>query len=760
MKMRWWMAPCALLAIVAIGCSDGDGDNGSKDDTNDAAAVDAGGETVGGETVGGDTGASADTGGPDCGAEKSCLDKKGKNDLALCPSPIDYTCEAGCCKKIEKCKADADCADKLGTDVCPDKRFGCGCADDGTCVQRICASDADCTGGKVCNNGGCHDAPKATDVSAHLLRPFWIARPKDSVDAIAGLGAQARTKDGITLLDAKFKWELKGKGFKLDGGKIVATDEAGAATITATVEGGTAKSNPANLWNLGPMPAKADIRVAVASEGSLAPLAGKVVAVGMADQATPAAAITATLKDGVATFEGVKFPADVHVLATDHEPVSVLRIAAKADIVVPTRPYFHADLQYDGAGKMLKEAELVGGDVVTGEVKYAGQGEAGLGITSLGVGGDLLSFNIDALVGPSVKRPFNDKAPSLVNPEPGKPQDIPGGVTFLLKYPVVDGYVLAASPGKRILWSLAGRVPLSDLGPAISQIVGAVDGGLDVGKVVSTLLPYLASFYSQVVMDTEFKGKLSDPANKQDLAPDMPLGLSAKIVPPALPEVKKGVWADLILSVSGAMMPDGQFVPLGLTAAPDAVDGAKPDGKVDGDPAEDGDQDMNITSAPLHSGLRVGKKNNFALVHAAINVGGDGKKEGGSIIIGDVGDLPKEDKPGAFLGYSATSKYDKAKRTLTVDKVTGAHFYRVILTGSKSRRWLVVVPTEAAGKALSVADITKYGAAEDLGKSPKRVFVGAFELRKKADTAAILGPAGLTDLVRQVKRTSFIDVSE
>lgn len=723
------------LALATCGCSDEPEKSDAADATSDSGAANS------------------------CGTKTSCTDDKGKADLALCPNATEYTCAAGCCEKIELCKADADCASKAGTELCPDDRYLCTCGSEGECQQSVCAVDADCPTGKTCNNGGCHDAPTG-DLTTALLRPYWLARPGDSVDAALGLGAQARDKDGAAAVDAKFTWKLEGKGFKVDGGKLTATDEAGAATITATVVGGKTASNVAKLWNLGPL-GKAKLRVAVANETTFAPVNGKVVAVGLADQSTPAAAQTVELKDGVATFENVEFPVDVHVIAAGHDAISALAITAKdgaADIVLPVRAYHHADLMYDGTGKMLKESKLVGGDVLTGNVNYSGEGEAGLGITSLGVSGDLLSFNIDALVGPSVKRPFHDDAPSLVNPEPGKPQDIPGGVTFLLSVPVVEGFVLAAPPGNRILWSLAGRVPLSDLGPAISSIVGAVDGGLDVGKVVSALLPYLSSFYSQIVMDVQFGDKLSSPGKTQDLAPTVPLALTTTIEPSALPKAGEGKWADLILSVAGAMMPDGQFVPLGLTAGPDALDGAKPDGIVDGDPEADGDQPMKLNYAPLHSGLRAGKVPNFTIVHAAINVGGGDKPEGGSIIISPIGPIAATVKSGDFLDYSMASKWDAEKREITIAAVKGAHLYRVILTGSESRRWVVVVPAEAAGKVLKVADLMKWGASVDLGKQPKRVFVGAFELHEAMTTPALLAPGGIDDLVRKVKRTSFIDI--
>ena len=66
----------------------------------------------------------------------------------------------------------------------------------------------------------------------------------------------------------------------------------------------------------------------------------------------------------------------------------------------------------------------------------------------------------------------------------------------------------------------------------------------------------------------------------------------------------------------------------------------------------------------------------------------------------------------------------------------------------------------ATGKAMVLPDLTKWGAAEDVGKDPKRAFIGAFETRDGGSLDEILSPAGITDLVRQTKRTSFIDVHQ
>ena len=432
-----------------------------------------------------------------------------------------------------------------------------------------------------------------------------------------------------------------------------------------------------------------------------------------------------------------------------------------ADVLLATRLHHYAELAYDADGKPVAEAtKLIHGDIVAGSVDYEGQGEAGLGITSLGIGSDLLLFNLDALIGPNVTRPFHKDAPSLVNPKPGEPQEIPGGVTFFLGKKVIDAYIVAGPPGKHVLWSLAGRLPLSDLMSQVSAIVGAVDGGLDVGKVVGVLLPYLSGFYSQVVVDVPFADKAGaqTPISKP-LAPQVPLGLTTEVIPPTLPTVGDAGFADLILVLGGALLPDGTLVPLGLAAASDTTSSQqKADGKVDGDQEEPGDQTITLNAAPLHSGLRVGAANRI-LVSAAINVGGNGKPEGGSIVFSDVGPHAPTYTPAPFLPYALGSAWDAKSRALTVQAVAGAAFYRVVLTGSEGRRWTVLLPATATGKALTLPDLKASGLHGSLVDGPKRVFVGAFELHGGSATLGkALGDGTFLDLVRRTRRSSFLDV--
>ncbi|MSP90309.1 MAG: hypothetical protein EXR79_00650 [Myxococcales bacterium] len=759
--------PSQLAAIVLSACAGLAACGGDKPAADAADTTGAGTDTgvpdtkpVGDAAIGG----GADGAGPACGANPGCLNPKGQEDLSLCPVPqTEYQCKAGCCVKKAVCKTDADCAGKLGTDTCADPRFTCGCSlDSGECTQSMCVADAGCPKGTTCSQGGCIVPLAAGDLQARLLRPTWLGLPGGVIEPVVDLGAQALDGKGNVKLDAEFEWTLgSGDAFKLDGAKITATDKPGKVTVTAKVKGSAKPaSNPATLWNFGALPA-GKLRVTAVDDATLQPLLGKVVLVDLADQTTPAAAVVADLKEGHALFDAPKGKMiDIHVIGANHEPVSVLRHdPAVAELVVPAPPHLFVDIEMDADGKLIADkSKVANADLRVGEVEYSGIGEAGLGLTSLAFGPALLNFSLDAIIGPGVKRPFHKDAPKLLNPTPGKSQDIPGGVTFHFAAPVVTSYVLAGSPGVHVLWSLAGRIEMSKISSETGKLVSAFDSGGNIGSVVSVLLPFLQTFSSYVEFGVPFGDKPASPLTKHPkITPSFPLGHRLAVQMADLPKTAAG-WADLVFVIGGALLPSGQIVPLGLTAGSDSADSDdKADGKVDGSSLTKGIDPLELAVGPLHSGLRVGAANHL-LVHAAVILGGKGKKEGASIQIEVPGLLPATAKVGPFLAFPLGSTWDAATRTLTMAAVEGAQFYRTTFVGAEGHQWVVIVPGAQAGKAIVVPDIGKLGGpSADVSTEPKRVFVGAFELRKPLAWKDLLGPGGLPDLVRQVKRTAFLD---
>ncbi len=724
------------------------------------------------DTVTTDTG-TTDTGTGDaaasaCGQLPGCLNSSGQEDLSLCPKPAsDYQCVKGCCIAKLVCKTAADCAAQLGiAPGCPNKGFTCVCdVEAGECIQGMCGADADCPKGQVCSQGGCKAAPALGDLSARLLRPVWITGPNVSVVAAEGLGAQAVDAQGNVKVDAEFEWTLDGaSAFAIEGANLKALDKAGKALITAKVKGSSkAASKPGKLWNLGALPADKNLRVTAVDEFDSAPLTGKLVVIGLADASTPEAAVVVDLVDGQAAVANVKFPADIHLVPKDHAPISVLRYdpAGKpADLLLPSPLQHFAELEFDEGGKIITEkTKVIHGDAVTGTVNYPGDGEASLGLTALAFGPQLLNFSVDAILGPNVRRPFAKDAPTFVNPDPGKPQEIPGGVTFSLGKPVVTHFVVAGAPGGHTVWTLAGRLALSGLLEEVGKIFDAVDGGLDIGKVVSVLLPYLSGFSSQVLMDVALGETLSNPIKSlPQLDPKFPLLLKTEIAMPALPKSGSG-WADLVFVIGGALMPIGEIVPLGLTAGADSQGKEDPaDGKVDADPKTAGTQQLKLAVAPLHSGLHYGA-DNHVFITAAIVLAEMGKKEGGSIILSKPKGVPAVYNPGEFMALPEGSALTKATGVLQVAAVTGAHIYRVNLTGAEGKSWQVVVPKSLEGKAVTLPDLTAYGATLT-SATAKRALVAAFELSKSMTTQEFVAPGGLSDIVRQVNRTSFTDAAK
>ena len=750
-----------LTALLASHC-------GTSDIKPDAAAAADGAATKPDVTVASDaTTTTADTvsetAASSCGAATACLNPAGQEDLTLCPKPAaNYDCVKGCCVLKFKCKTNAECAGKNGVEKgCPSSEFTCGCdADNESCVQTSCDSDGDCAKGLICSQGGCKPAIGDTGLVVRLLRPVWITLPNTSIEPVVGLGAQVSDGKGNVKQNAAVDFNLTASAaFKLEGGQLKASDTGGKTTLTASTKG-SQPSNAATLWNLGALPAGKNLRVTAIDDFTWATLTGKVVVIGMADQVTPAAAMVADLADGQAAFADVKFPADVHLIGADHAPLSILRYDPKgkpAELVLPATLRHFAQLEFDAKGGLVKDkTKMIQGDAVTGSVDYPGVGEAMLGLTSLAFGPSLLNFSVDAILGPNVKRPFDDKAPTFVNPDPGKAQEIPGGVTFALGQPVVTKFVIAGPPGVHVVWTLGGRLGLTELLSEVGAIFESVQDGLDIGTIVSVLLPYLGGFSSDVQWNVKLGDTMVEPLQSLPvIKPKFPLLLKCDVEIATLPKAAKG-WADLAFVIGGALMPIGEIVPLGLTAGSDSSGKEDPaDGIVDGDADTKGNQPVGLSVAPLHSGLLVGS-DNHVVITAAVVLAGKDKKEGGSIILGAPGKVGAKLAPGPFLDLPLGSSFDAKTATLTVNQVAGAHAYRATLTAAEGQQWQFVVPASWTGKAIVLPDLKSYGNEFPVAQT-KRAYVGALEFYQQMDVPQLVAPGGLDDIVRKVKRTAFTD---
>ncbi len=757
-----------LLTLAACGTSTtADTDTGVTEDTQIDVPAD-----VSATDVAADTGVCA----------KACLTPQGQDDLSLCADMGKYDCVAGCCVAKFVCATNADCAPRLGLPECADNRFTCVCdVINGACLQGQCTKDSDCGTGKVCSQGGCIAAPATTSLHARLLRSSLVVKPGQTVDLAADLGAQALDDKGNVVTAATFTFKVTGTGAPTaTAGKVVIPDASGDYAVTAQVTGGDGKdSNPSMLLNFGKASAGA-LRVIAVDEETLLPLEGKVVAVGESNAVTPAAAQTVNLVKGQATFTTLTFPADIHIIAPDHAPVSVLGYkpeGATGDITLASPRIAFADVALSDEGTLVtgkiiddngktvhNGTKLINQDVLTGGITYSGVGEAALGLTSLAFNNSLLSFSIQSILGPNVTRKFDKDAPTFLNP--GNYNEIPGGVTFGLGKPVVVKYLLTGTPGVKKVWTLAGHIELATIYAQIGKVFDAIDGGVDIGKIVAVLLPYLSTFYSQVVDNVVFGTTVSNPPQELDLNPQFPLLVKTIITPPKLPSLGDGTYADLVFAIGGAELPSGEIVPLGLSAAADKNEKADPsDGIVDGDPESPGDQTtLSLSMAPLHSGLQFGAANHVivsaAVVLQATTKDADGKiltshREGGSIQITQPDFAPSTLTVPEFLPLPLGSVFDQAAGTLKVVEVKGADFYRATLEGPNGASWLVLLPKEAVGKTITLPKLQDLGAEGEYLASAKNCNVGAFVLKTPATVPAILSSGLMTDLLRNVKQTSF-----
>jgi hypothetical protein len=120
----------------------------------------------------------------------------------------------------------------------------------------------------------------------------------------------------------------------------------------------------------------------------------------------------------------------------------------------------------------------------------------------------ILDLNFDVIVGSSIERdisggpiPVDDLA------------DIPSGVTMAFNQdPIVPSYMISRWPGVTTLWSLGGRVSLSDNPNLLTEIIAQTEGDIDIGKILTTILPLFSEFYSGIEPDLTLSNTSIDQA--------------------------------------------------------------------------------------------------------------------------------------------------------------------------------------------------------------------------------------------------------
>ncbi|MFP2934573.1 carboxypeptidase regulatory-like domain-containing protein, partial [Pyxidicoccus sp. 3LG] len=123
-----------------------------------------------------------------CAVDQDCPDSR----LFFCNTVV-ARCEPGC-RIADDCRAER--RGQYALPQCDGSSLGCQC-DMKQCLPAVCASDADCSGDRLCRNGGCVTAPTAEDVKSCEVTP-------DRVVGAPGLAVTfhvwARDEEGVAVV--------------------------------------------------------------------------------------------------------------------------------------------------------------------------------------------------------------------------------------------------------------------------------------------------------------------------------------------------------------------------------------------------------------------------------------------------------------------------------------------------------------------------------------------------------------------------------
>lgn len=748
----------ALLFATLPACSD--------DPTEPTADTAAPADTVEADAIADDVAADTAT-----GCEHPCRNQFGNNDRRLCPEPVsDWICTQGCCQAVFRCATDDDCATGgFDEGQCTDDRFACRCdVPTGTCGAWYCGADADCGAGETCAAGACVALPDASTLTLRILD----RHPVLSTGATYTLhvdGLDPADADVALAVTATFESSAPAVVSVDADGVLTGGTEAGDATITATLSGGasTATITATNVL----FPEDAHLAAAVIDEVTRAPLTGSYAVVN-AD--TGALLVEAAIPaDGVIVYtpsvaEGV----DLHVFADGHDWVSWLGAADGARLVLPIAQTFYSRVELSPEGDIVAEdSSLEGVGVLAGIPDlslYERLGELELSLNSFALSSALFDFNLQVLLGADVKR-YLDPDHNIPQVDPTEPLTVPGGITFNLAGPAVPSFVLSAPAGSHRLWSLGGRLDLSEIAQYASEIIDSVAGGdLDFTRIVGAVFPLFRGFWSGYVPEVTVT-TTGDPDTILAIDPllRVPLGLASSLDVPTLPSFGDLGWADALFLLGGALTADGFMIPLGLNGGADTADKNvnPPDGVADADERTPEKDPYPLPLAPAHSGLQSPHAASLiAVVAVAIPGRDDPRPEGGSAILsrGEPGAAPPASPDlGEFLPFPIDSAWDPETRALTVGAVDGADTQRLLFKGRQGAHWTVwlngrttwTVPTPAD----LVADLPDRATEE-----VQLVFVNSLDLAAGMSLADVVAPGGvdLDTLLGHVDRISFMDVKK
>ncbi len=666
-------------------------------------------------------------------------------------------CSDGCC--LLRCVASADCAH--ASDCGP---LGCGC-DEGVCQPVVCSARVDCPSGQLCQAGTCVLAPPITAAARCELAPLrgvvrQGAEPMPLwVNLYDTLDQPLPMADGATSGGIAFATSAPSRG-TIVGGEVVGGAEAGPFTVTARVGGASCESHFLNFAE----GASDELRVVVIDELTGVSVEGAIVQI----EKDGGALQGRTGSDGAISFAAADLPAAPRTVSVFHREFTYLTLIGsdEPDLLLPLR-------------RVIAE-DRAGGFVGSFDSDVFDPALLNAGLVGMSIPGSLVDLSFSVLLGP-VGRFRVDLGGS-------RDLDIPQGIVLGLGNtwfkPEYQALGLAGSCadlaktragrcGTWSAWGLAGGMPLEEL--PLDELTSA-GKSLDVGQLLSHLLPHVRRFKSSVVrdvgfdvLDTRLEGGLQVPDrahfSRLDLHPKMRLGLRAQVVVPKLP-VASGDVLDGVIVLGGALAPDRGLVPLGITAGIDGgiAAGGPPSGRVVEPSGAEGT--LRLRLAPLHGGLEGSR---YAILAMAVNFTSL-MEEGSSCTAADrsgctslsalvqlQADLPADAeitfRGEGFVGLADQAVFDSTHRSFTQNgAVAGSPNLMRLSLGSRANGWVLYFP----------ADVQSFSIPRPLGADDRADGVRASlqALRLGAGWSEIqgFGPGGLGHLAGVTTAFSTADL--
>src|SRR5438477_11911985 len=546
--------------------------------------------------------------------------------------------------------------------------------EDGTCVAPGCGSSSDCSNGQICSGGTCVAAPTAASVASCDV----ITAPVEAGSTLA-LKALAKDSAGRALPFAGFTWSASGGSATVSGDGVVTGAGTGVTTITAAA--GNSASCTGAVTTFPPI-AAGQLRVVVIDADTKLPIQSAIVVVDgtrLSSTTDLQGQVTAAVGSG---------PHDVHVFATAHDYVSILR-TMNTDLLVPlsrwaplvSRPYFQGTMGAADFGNLSVQGESL-------HVAFFGSS----------IPGSPLDISVPTLLGPL--SPVTNLPSGLVI---GKGQNM-----------FTDQYNIHAPAGKRVLWGFGGN-----LSPAAAPLLAGNARNIDLDQVLSQLLPLVDKLQAGAVLPVDVNSASSP------IAASVPLNTRLRLrVTPTMPRLplQDGKYLGGVVVIGGALDYPLGFVPLGITEGRSQVLRGKTTGKLldptcdtkgGSDPCATGKLPMRL--APQGNGLE-GSRWAFLSLASNLNEFSDSSL-GLSVLVKTAAEIHYVAPPAAGTTIDFTARgymnlpdagsvmLTKATRSFTVsaDADASTKMYRFKLSNHAHLNWYVWMPSTAvAGGAIAV----------------------------------------------------------